>query len=128
MMWFYDLRNIYTLKCFTVLNITKDIPSSTLLAKKNQKTKNKKKTPGSLAGLHYLYLFGDTVIFLFFFLSFLQSIIFFLTTCQLKNKALSCPMLPGVIVFLHCFFLESNFFLVCYNVHLIILSFSLSSF
>ena len=127
-MWFYDLRNIYTLKCFTVLNIRKDIPSSTLLAKKKQKTKNKKKNPGNLAGLHYLYLFGDTVIFCSFSFHSYNQLLFFLTTCQLKNKALSCPMLPGVIVFLHCFFLESNFFLVCYNVHLIILSFSLSSF
>ena len=67
--------------------------------------------------------------FLFFFLSFLQSVFFFfLITCQLRNKALSCLMLPGVIVSLHCFLLEDNFFLVCYSVHFIILSLSLSSF
>ena len=42
MMWFYDLRIIYTLKCFTVLNIRKDIPSSTLLAKKKKKKKPQK--------------------------------------------------------------------------------------
>lgn len=59
MIWFYDLRNIYTLKYFTVLNIRKDIPSSTLLAKKNPK---KQKT-SSLVVLYYLYLFGESVIF-----------------------------------------------------------------
>ena len=125
MIWFYDLRNIYTLKCFTVLNIRKDIPSSTLLAKK------KKKKPSSLVVLYYLYLFGESVIFCSFsFHSYNQFFFFFffLITCQLRNKALSCLMLPGVIVSLHCFLLEDNFFLVCYSVHFIILSLSLSSF
>ena len=80
MMWFYDLRNIYTLKCFTVLNIRQDIPSSTLLVKKKkpQKNKKQKKNPGNLAGLHYLYLFGDTVIFCSFsFHSYNQLLFFF---------------------------------------------------
>ena len=114
MMWFYDLRNIYTLKCFTVLNIRKDIPSSTLLAKKKKKKKTTKKqktkkNPGNLAGLHYLYLFGDTVIFCSSSFNSYNQLLFFLITCQLKNKALSCPTPSRCNCIFALFFLRKQF-------------------